>query len=144
MAIPSTVPYVLPSGTARTLVPMSGSKDGITRRVDPASVVGYPITLAASTTIQPTTSTRKFKVNKVTLTAQVPRNDTVYGDFVDQAILVVNLPQIVVAGNSEAVRAHHLFLILGQYLNLAAYVGADVTGGKYGVGAISDMLTGQA
>lgn len=144
MAIPATIPYIPTTGVAHTLVPMASRPDGITRRVNPTSPVGYPIVLAVQTSILPVTANRKFKVNRFSLTSTIARNDTVFGDFVDQITLVGNLPQITVPTLSEAVRAQNLLLIIEQYLKGAAFVAGDVTGGKYDTPAVSDLLTGQS
>lgn len=144
MTILQVVPWVAANGTTYNLSPMPAKADGIARRVSSSSATGYPTVLAAQTSVLPVTSARKFKVNRIRLDAQTPRNDAVYGDFLDQLTLIWNLPGLTVAGASEQVRAENLLLMVHQYLHAAAFVAADVTGGKFNLPSISDLLTGQA
>lgn len=144
MTIPSQVPWVALNGTTYNLNPMPARADGITRRVSSSSAVGYPMTLATLVTTLPTTSSRKYKVNRIRVDGVTPRYDAVLGDFIDQFTLIMNLPAITVAGVSEQARAESLNLMVQQYLHGSAYLAADISGGKYSLVSISDLLTGQA
>lgn len=141
MAIASTLTVTAPSGASESLVTIASNGDGGVRRVNTASAANLPELLSASKKDLKPSGARTFPIRQITVNYSVPVAATATTPaFTVNYRHVVDIP--LIAGVDMLPYVARAAIMCSQYFRNAAHVGADVTGGKYGVNAVTDLILG--
>lgn len=129
------------AGTSESLNSIAPNGDGAVRRVNVASAAGLPEFLTTSKKVLRPTAARPFSVHQITVSYSIPvaATSTAPGFTVNKRD-IFDIP--VIPGVDMLPYVRKCALAVSQYLRNTAHAGADVTGGKYDVAAITDIILG--
>lgn len=141
MAIASTLTVTTPTGGSESLVAIASNGDGGVRRVNANSASNLPELLSASKRDLKPSGARTFPIRQITVNYSVPVAATAtVPAFTVNYRHVVDVP--LIAGVDVMPYVSRAALMVSQYFRNAPHLAADVTGGKYGVTAVTDLILG--